>query len=562
MALISCPECSHEVSENAASCPYCGFGVAADIERKERVEQERLDQERVRQEQIEQAQQAQIEENARRVKSRARKKKAIIGFASFVVVAALCCVALFVVTPLLKYQNAVKLMREGDYKNATIEFNKISDYRNSNELAEECVYNQAVNYMNAGEYDTAISIFTSLGNFSDSADKISECYYQQAMVYMKSEDYDEAIDILTSLDDYSDSVEKVNECNYAKAVGYMDSGDYATAINLFTSLGDYSDSIEKVNECNYAKAINYMKNEDYDNAIKLFTLLGKFSDSETMLSECKYRQATYLKSRGQYQPAADIYSMLGNYKDSPALYIECEYQHACGITNKSPLEALSFFENNPDYKDSADRIPECKYGVAINMYNAGELEKARDTFGELNDYNNSLAYITNIDILMPFQGTWTDGVLGIMDIIICGPQITDVFRLDGEVRVYTDNGKINGNYLQTDTNTNYDYIYKLDKNGNLIQGQIINKNGTLTISFDNNVSQTFVKKSDSTIKPAESRKDPPAIGMTAQQVRNSTWGSPDKINTTTTKYGTSEQWVYENNKYIYLEDGIVTAIQN
>lgn len=53
----------------------------------------------------------------------------------------------------------------------------------------------------------------------------------------------------------------------------------------------------------------------------------------------------------------------------------------------------------------------------------------------------------------------------------------------------------------------------------------------------------------------------PKIGMTAQQVRNSQWGSPKKINKTTTAFGVSEQWVYDNNRYVYLDDGIVTGIQ-
>jgi hypothetical protein len=54
----------------------------------------------------------------------------------------------------------------------------------------------------------------------------------------------------------------------------------------------------------------------------------------------------------------------------------------------------------------------------------------------------------------------------------------------------------------------------------------------------------------------------PAIGMTKEKVRNSSWGEPNKINRTTTKYSISEQWVYGNGKYVYFEDGIVTAIQD
>ena len=53
----------------------------------------------------------------------------------------------------------------------------------------------------------------------------------------------------------------------------------------------------------------------------------------------------------------------------------------------------------------------------------------------------------------------------------------------------------------------------------------------------------------------------PVIGMTAEEVEQTSWGKPDKINTTETVYGIHEQWVYEKYGYVYLDDGIVTAIQ-
>lgn len=53
-----------------------------------------------------------------------------------------------------------------------------------------------------------------------------------------------------------------------------------------------------------------------------------------------------------------------------------------------------------------------------------------------------------------------------------------------------------------------------------------------------------------------------AIGMTAEQVRNQTsWGEPRYIKTTTTKYGTREQWVYEDYQYLYFDNGKLTTIQ-
>lgn len=53
----------------------------------------------------------------------------------------------------------------------------------------------------------------------------------------------------------------------------------------------------------------------------------------------------------------------------------------------------------------------------------------------------------------------------------------------------------------------------------------------------------------------------PKIGMTKDEVQNSLWGLPQDINKTTTANSVSEQWVYDGNRYIYFDNGIVTAIQ-
>lgn len=58
-------------------------------------------------------------------------------------------------------------------------------------------------------------------------------------------------------------------------------------------------------------------------------------------------------------------------------------------------------------------------------------------------------------------------------------------------------------------------------------------------------------------------KAPPAIGMTAEEVLNSTWGKPSDKTKTTTRYGVSEQWIYrsyDKTRYIFFEDGFVTSI--
>jgi len=51
------------------------------------------------------------------------------------------------------------------------------------------------------------------------------------------------------------------------------------------------------------------------------------------------------------------------------------------------------------------------------------------------------------------------------------------------------------------------------------------------------------------------------IGMTSEMAKYS-WGYPKDINSTTTAYGTSQQWVYGSGRYLYFENGILTTIQN
>lgn len=88
----------------------------------------------------------------------------------------------------------------------------------------------------------------------------------------------------------------------------------------------------------------------------------------------------------------------------------------------------------------------------------------------------------------------------------------------------------------------------------------LGEDGALTIKnmIGDEDTRVYEKISDNTEVPEE--KVEPAIGMTEAEVYASTWGAPQKVNTTETAAGKREQWVYDGG-YIYLDNGIVTAIQ-
>jgi hypothetical protein len=56
------------------------------------------------------------------------------------------------------------------------------------------------------------------------------------------------------------------------------------------------------------------------------------------------------------------------------------------------------------------------------------------------------------------------------------------------------------------------------------------------------------------------KKGDPKLGMNAAQVAATCWGAPNYVNTKIRKTGKYEQYVYGDNKFVYLRDGIVTSI--
>lgn len=61
---------------------------------------------------------------------------------------------------------------------------------------------------------------------------------------------------------------------------------------------------------------------------------------------------------------------------------------------------------------------------------------------------------------------------------------------------------------------------------------------------------------------ARKKREGVHIGMSKQDVLDSSWGRPQEINRSTYSFGVHEQWVYGNGNYLYFKDGTLTAIQN
>lgn len=73
-----------------------------------------------------------------------------------------------------------------------------------------------------------------------------------------------------------------------------------------------------------------------------------------------------------------------------------------------------------------------------------------------------------------------------------------------------------------------------------------------------------VEKQPLTYKPSAQRAlvTQPSVGMSEYEAADTQWGRPESINRTVTASGKREQWVYGSGRYVYLENGRVTAISS
>lgn len=187
----------------------------------------------------------------------------------------------------------------------------------------------------------------------------------------------------------------------------------------------------------------------------------------------------------------------GDYKD----VVSVSADSFVAIASKDTLTVRGLFTSRPEVKQP--NIQQCsvgKYIVGI-LYNDGHLK------------------IWSID-----KGLMeVEGLDNVVSVNACGEIIT-AYQSDGTLNII-------GDFPATSTD----------------------KVNVIKMKF-------FDEKSDNSVNPPNTKKEP-LVGMTKEEVLNSTWGSPSKKNITEYSWGTKEQWVYSNYRYIYFENGIVTAIQ-
>ena len=229
---------------------------------------------------------------------------------------------------------------------------------------------------------------------------------------------------------------------YEKALSNKKLGTISSlqqAIAQFEELGDYKDSRKLSDDCKHElvsveRAEEEKKQEEERQAelqrkeadekakknkkvaiiaaaIAIVCITGFLIVTKVITPNNNYNAAVKLMENGDYDSAIAAFESLGDYRDSEEKIKECKYQEANALMeNGSYAEALAIYTEIKDFSDSETKTEECKakskeqdYNNAIALMNSGDYEKAIKAFEALEGYKDSNDKITECENEIKYQ---------------------------------------------------------------------------------------------------------------------------------------------------------------
>ena len=284
-------------------------------------------------------------------------------------------------------------------------------------------------------------------------------------------------------------------------------------------------------------ANKYIEADAWVNQVEYKQLLAQYSIIE-LKCMVDYSEAEYMVSQGAYIDAYYKFIQLGDYKNSEE-------------------QGLRIWEENRDMF----------YELAVSNVESGQednIKIAKSQFAQLADYKDSVEWVNKINAIEKFAGMYIYGTYSKEKPywIVNGLSVTlvrpDSFSVTAPLVI----SEYNGKYCLVDEPS--EGMREYGTTAFLFNSEGVPERCKVMVDKDNkiyrviDVLQNYYSMDE--YYHEKNRRDP-EIGMTAEEVRESTWGEPKDINKTTYTWGVAEQWVYSGYRYIYLNDGIVTAIQ-
>ena len=362
MALIHCPECDKEISDQVRSCPHCGYPL-----------------------------------------KKREPWKIIVPIAA---AAAVCVggVAVYnhvVVEPRNTYNRAISLYDQGKYEEAARYFGEIPSYRDVAAYMEDIEtnrkYEEAVGLNEEGRYEEADALFAQLPGFKDSdtyrKQIAEELAYKEAENLFAEGSYDEA---RQKLEDVSDAeraqelsariLEVETACSEAEKL--LDDGQYENALSALENVLDnpraqtlQEEILAVQNACTQAEV--YFDKGQYEQAREVLIPVAEYAQAARLLSTMDANEAgnAYIDQVKHYafdaQTGAETARELLDMQN--ALWCNAAWQEDDWFTDLytkddagrfvSPEEALGRFMSGKVCEDALSQLEENRKSV-MEQYTA------------------------------------------------------------------------------------------------------------------------------------------------------------------------------------------------
>lgn len=302
------------------------------------------------------------------------------------------------------------------------------DYEDAQAKANDCLYRLAQSHKANGEYDKALALFLRVPDYLDSEGQARSCLYEKAVGMIENEEYAEAAALLETIPTYEDAQSKLDECRFVLAQKALDAGDAEQAERLLDSIVDYRGSETQLRKVRYQLAENDFAAADYQSALPRYTALGDYRDSKAKVKRCRYELANAALSAGEYSEAITAFAALGAYRESKALLEDAQYRYALALRGSGDNaaaaqvleemtssrardmlmqlrlaegqalaaegkydEAIALYQTLGRSTDVLTQINACRYALAQQLLEAGDLPAAGEAFQALGNYQDAKA---------------------------------------------------------------------------------------------------------------------------------------------------------------------------
>lgn len=356
MALINCPECGKEISDQAPKCIHCGFVLnqAAPVVKEK--------------------------------PSFSKYKKPLIVIAAVLVVIAVGVVVYLTnFTVSAKYDKATRAFDRGNYEKAVRLYGEVGDYKNAPTRLIEATtlynYTSGKAALEAEEWESAKEYFTNCIDYEDSKQLANEADYKNAMALMEEGRYEEAKNLLTNIKGYEDAQVKSYECDYNIGLALQESGDYLNAAKQFRAASDYQDSNERI----ISMGEELVEKEDYHSATNVFNEYPNESDIAKNPS-ARYAEGKRCLSKNNYHDAAVAFQAAGDFLDSKELFTSSAYTYATErFKDEDYGTANVWFGKTPGYEDSDELKDACELMQIHGLLEKGNLHEAKEAVDKLDE---------------------------------------------------------------------------------------------------------------------------------------------------------------------------------